>query len=613
MPNSYTASAYMGVKPIEEDFGDIAYKGAQIQLAQHAARIEQNKLKLAEAKMAQDRVDENLKGMDEWSAKALDIHSTNFDKEITGQMISDVKGQLADIYRELGNPNTPSARVIQLRTQARVLADNAANFVKDQKLLQGFIEEMGKVDVSDGWDSVLSGSNILNINKAIISAGDKGVTNNGDGTHNIGDFLKYKLDDTGAPVIMSLNEDGEWVTGTVSETVNKWRASMTPYVDLNKNLWDHAGEGIEPRVREFYKDSASGEFIEINKENNWAKIEQAIRDDFQTRFPNADSLKDLPKAVRKAIESGRSAGWNTYQDIENEYVKKGLNKVRDISSVRLIRKPEDGSSKGKGKEDGVGKNIYDFLEKVQSAAAGNKSASIAFEGKKTRLNILGAKGGDAEIEKIFRDGDDVVLKVASGYDGKDGPVSTEFRFDVNDKDAVKSLVSELTYSYNSSIPSTKDQINPADISEYIDFKEPVLKNENISRDLSEELKDFKQQLYESKEITKELLGVMAGPVIDRAIELGVDVKPAERSRWLFWNDLGLDVLDKDGDGVVSFVKLDEDKKDDFINELADKLTAFLSRRGQKDVNPLWIRRKASTSNGVNGITKNKLIRNGIRV
>lgn len=605
MAGEYTGGAYMGVNPIGEDFGDIALQGMELDMQQNAMKIAARKQRASEAKAAQDRVVNNFKDFDELAAKALNIHARNFDQEVVGQMVSDVKGQIAEYARRLQDPITDQAEIASIKTRMRTLADNATNFVTGQQRFQEFIDSLKKVDGADGWDSILSGSPILEVNKAILSAAEKGMTANGDGTYSVGEYMRYRLDEEGTPVLMTRNKSGEWVTGTIDETVNRWRMEMVPYVDLHKGLWDYAGKDVESRAREYYR-NAPGGLIEVIRQNNWGEIDRMIGEDFDVRFPDADSFDKLPKEVRKAIASGDGAKWNSRDDVRNEYIRTGRNRIKDETGIQLRDNKDYLSTwqQWKMNQEEGGGVTGDFLEQAQGASAGMKEFKENFVGKRMDLNVPGMKGGDVKLEDMWRQGNKVMLEVRGGYQGQQQPEREVYEFDVTKPESVRTLLNKLAVSYNEG-KGEKQKVSAATLRDFYEESIPMFKvsdDEKAENEATERmLSGIDQALAGKKKLSTGALEPVLRDVSQKLKEAGYDVD-INGSWFGLIGDMNVDIYDQNGDGVVS---IDEVSGDELARELRKAVYERVINPAQAERNPGWIkgggRRDKISASGSRGI------------
>lgn len=335
---------------MSEDMNEVlALKGVEEDMAGKAQELRTKKQQLTEAREAQAAVGQHFGAFEELSAKALDLHAKGFDQEVTGQMVGDVKARIAGLAERLHEPELPRQEVAKIRTEMRRLNDNAVNFVTGQQRMQEFLGSMQQLDVAGGWDSVLSAGVQVEVGRAVLSVAEKGMKENTEGSFDVGDFMRYRLDEEGNPVLMMQDGEGEWKTGTIDETLNRWRSQMTPYVDLETGLWGHAGEGVEAQARVYYQDKSGG-LAEALRLGDWTEVDRMTGVDFDGRFPDAGHFKDLPKEVKKAVLSGREAGWESREDVRQAYVERGRGRVRRELAAYLEQNPEelDGYRKWRG-------------------------------------------------------------------------------------------------------------------------------------------------------------------------------------------------------------------------------------------------------------------------
>lgn len=353
---------------VNENMNEVlVLKGVEEDMAVKAQELRTRKQKLTEARDAQAAVGQHFGAFEELSAKALDLHAKGFDQEVTGQMVGDVKTRIAGLAGRLYEPELPRQEVAKIRTEMRRLNDNAVNFVTGQQRMQEFLGSMQQVDVVDGWDSVLSAGVQVEVGRAILSAAEKGMKENAEGSFDVGEFMRYRLDEEGNPVLMMQDGQGEWKTGTIDETLNRWRSQMTPYVDLETGLWAHAGEGVEAQARVYYQEKPGG-LAEALRLGDWTEVDRMTEADFDGRFPDTEHFKDLPKEVRKAVLSGREAGWQSREDVRQAYVERGRGRVRRELAAYLEQNPEELDSYRKWRGQDVAQPAG-YQEKLNRAIA----------------------------------------------------------------------------------------------------------------------------------------------------------------------------------------------------------------------------------------------------
>lgn len=499
MANQYTAGAYAGVKPIQEDFGDDALKAYEITLKNNAQKIALRRQRTEEAKAAQDRLNTYFKDMDEYAAKALNIQPMDFDRGLTDHMVESHRKQIVDAMRIIQDPTKTDAEKIMARSRVRTLSDNALNYVNDRKNMMDLLKDMNNVDTEDGWDSVLSVPVCDAVNRALLSAGEKGTKRNEDGSISAGDYMVQKMGDRGTIITLKTADVlGEDISGTYSEIAAKLKGKMFKTVDLQKELWDYAGKGLQARVREFYRNTPGG-LIEVIKQNKWDEIDRMIGEDFDARFPDADSFDKLPVQLRKAIASGGSAGYNSREDVKRAYILAGRNKVKDETNLQLRNDPAfvDEYKRyrmSKGQDSATAPE--EVLRQIQSFAQGDDNAINYFVGRKTNLNAPGAKAGDAKIESVEVKDGKIKLTVGGDYEkGFGSNQSKTYTFDTNNPEDQDVLVNALVDSYNQD-KTTKQKVEVSQLRGLYDSSVPMVNRgekkltPKIERDLQKMEKEF---------------------------------------------------------------------------------------------------------------------------
>lgn len=577
----------MGVKPIEEDFGDDALKSYEIVMQQNAMKIAERKQKAAEAKAAQERLNSYFKDMDKYAAEALSIQPMDFDKGLTDHMILQHRDEVIKALRTIQDPMTSDADKIMARSRVQMLSKGAQDYVNDRKSMIEFMKSMSNIDTEDGWDSVLSAPVVDAFNRALFSAGHGGTKLNEDGSISAGDFITQRMGNGGTIITLKTADIlGEDITGTYSEIAAKLAGKMYKTVDLQKDLWNYAGKGVQSRAREFYRNTPGG-LIEVVKQNNWAEIDRMIGDDFDARFPDAKNLDKLPLPLRKLITQGTYDSW---EDIRKAYILAGRNKVKDETNVQLRNDPAylNEYKRWSMAQKQSPTAPEEFLRQVQSLATGDREAINLFVGRPIGLNVAGAKSGDAKLEDVKLNGNMLTLTVAGGFTTKDGKTSSavqEYEFDLKNPESQKVLINALAPGYNNG-KNANQKVDVSTLGNYYNPNVPIVSGEGgvLDKNMEEKLGAIEGKLTKKKNLSTLSLEPILNDMKSELEKLGYDLD-INGSWFGKWGNMEITIEDEDGNSVLEIAEKSGDKVAqklrDFIRELMGQSTAA--------GNPNWLR------------------------
>lgn len=583
----------MGVKPIAEDFGDDALKSYEIVMQQNAMKIAERRQKAAEAKVAQDRLNTYFKDMDKYAAEALSIQPMDFDKGLTDHMILQHRNEIVDALRTVQDPMASDADKIIARSRVQMLSKRAVDYVNDRKSMVDFMKSMSNVDTEDGWDSVMSAPVVAAFNRALFSAGHGGTKLNEDGSISAGDYITQRMSGNGTIITLKTADIlGEDITGTYSEISAKLASKMYKTVDLQKNLWDYAGKGVQSRAKEFYRNTPGG-LIEVVKQNNWAEIDRMIGDDFDARFPDAKSLDKLPLPLRKAITEG--VGYNSRDDVRRAYILTGRNKVKDETNLQLRNDPAylNEYKRWSMAQKQSPTAPEEFLRQVQSLATGDPEAINLFVGRPIGLNVVGAKSGDTKLEDVKLDGNMLTLTVAGGFTTKDGKTSSavqEYQFDLKNPESQKVLINALAPGYNNG-KNSNQKVDVSTLGNYYNPNVPIVSGEGgvLDKNTEEKLGVIEKELAGKKNLSTSSLKPILNDMKSELEKMGYDLD-INGSWFGKWGDMEILIKDEDGNQVLDIAEKSGDKVAQKLRDFIRGLMGYSTASG----NPEWLRRDVNT-------------------
>lgn len=593
MANQYTAGAYMGVKPVTEDFGDDALKSYEIVMQQNAMKIAERKQKAAEAKAAQERLNSCLKDMDQLVAQALSIQPMSFDQDMLNDAIPAYRNEVIEALRIASDPASSPADVIMAKTKVRMMSQRAIDYVKDRESVISFIKSFENVDTEDGWDGVLSAPAMDGILRAIHSAGDKGAKKNEDGSLSVGDYMTQKMGPNGMMITLKTADLlGEDITGTYSEIAAKLASKMHKTVNEQKDLWDYAGKDVQSRAREFYR-NAPGGLIEIIKQDNWAEIDRMIGDDFDARFPDAKSTKDYSPILRKLIAQGSYKGRD---EIRQAYILAGRNRVKSENNLQLKNDPaylneyKRWQMSQKSNDD-----LYNaFLDRSQAVLSGDTDAISSFGSDK----LISLPGGRvAAVSIAGRKGDDFIFKAIESVVGKDGKTSArnaeDIVYDMRTESGRKAAMGILTQMYNSSHEGKEGSLLETEVDKRVDYTQsPYSKIEGeglvLDKNTEKKLGAIEEKLKGKEQLKTDELNSILSDLKKELKNVGYNLN-IDGSWFGKWGNMEITIEDEDGNSVLEIAEKSGD-------EVAQKLRDFirdLMGHSSAPVNPAWLRRGAN--------------------
>lgn len=590
MDSSYTAGAYTELKPIEADFGKTAQEGVDAYWKKNALKIQQRKAEQDAIKARQEQTNKNLKDLQSFVEKIPQLDVKNYDAGLTSMMVGQMKEYVANLKRVMLDPDSTAQQKIDAQTSYGEMINQAKGYKSQQESWDDLCSFMGN---QENLDTILNSDLLADFADAAYQKESNQWRMDDSGNITNGGSISYKIENGTPKMTINLKRSGKTFTGTQQE-VAAWIKSLAQKPVNEQNIWKNAGMNLKPKIYTSEEETENG-FIKTVSYIDKSDLDRKAREEFRMLYPKQENINNYPPEIRKTFDLH---GASSYQDLEDQYVKSVINRF-EANGVQVRTKPK--ASGGTGGEEGTSENMSDFLTKAQQTFAGNKASAETFKGKSTRLNVEGARGADAKIEDIYRDGDDIVVKVNAQYmfssdsSGEKGvqSLSQEYRFNSKNEDDLKSLLGELSFSYNSTLPSSKQKINPALINENVDFSQSVWDDGIIRDKITEKLDGLKNGLNSKKSITEENLGELIEDLAEDLSEVGIDIK-ADHSGVLRWKHPKLVAKDKKTGKEITIELNGDVDKDKFVDQLREEVLSVIPKRDKKGVNPFWIKAPTNT-------------------
>lgn len=605
MANQYTGEAYMGVKPVEADFGQVGMNALNIDMALRAAGLEQEKMYAKQAREAQQKLEADLKDFDKLATEALNLQPQAFDQQGVAILMEHTQQEIADMRRELANPLITPTRKSEIMVKIGDMKNKAASYTNQMKDFQGFLEDLAKTG-KGGIDEVMNADLVNDIGYAIMSAGENGVKQKSTGIYSIGDsidmwyqngMLNYTIyDRKGRPI----------ASGSPSELKAKLSGKLKPYVDLQGMLDDGAKAVGDSVIRNFVR----------NPDGTITNIETSNIEDIRTRAGEAWDMRfgnnyDNDPFMRKGMAEGR---WNTPKEARAYYVN-AVAMAADKNVKRSLQKDPSYQGYGGGSRDN--RFIEPVMDAIPNAFNGHKEAIQMFVGNKSSAYIDdNGVNRKAQLNDITAKGDITTFHFLGEGKKKQGrPVNFDqpfmINFDANDPSSVKRACDILANYYNSGAQS-KEKILDIDLRDWYNYNvsprvEPVAGGDenknpvyNRMRPVVSRLQDLASttlsspESYKPEDFVKSVEDIMSG-----AKSSGVISIESRRSNGGLWSGyMGNYLVIKDpvtGNDIAKINLSTAKSAAEQLNSALNQLTGIYTRGGYgMETNPNFYRYRNNT-------------------
>ena len=588
MANQYTGEAYMGVKPVEADFGQVGMNALNIDMALRAAGLEQEKMYAKQAREAQQKLEADLKDFDKLATEALNLQPQAFDQQGVAILMEHTQQEIADMRRELANPLITPTRKSEIMVKIGDMKNKAASYTNQMKSFQTFLEGLSKTG-KGGIDDVMNVGLIGALNEAVLLAGKEGIKDKGNGIYSMGGMIDMYYAN-GMLNYTMYDKNGEALaTGSPAELQSKLSGKLKPFVDLD-GLMNNSIKQIGDSVVRSFQRTPDGNILNIES-TNLNNIKQRAGDYWEATFRNNYETNPY-------MQKGATVGlWDTPEEAKayfidrvamaaDQNVKQSLQKDPNYVSYSESRKME---------------NVDVALDYIQRALNGEKDAIQRFVGTKS-ISYVNKDGENvkAQLEGISSAGDVTTLHFVSEGKKRQGQASSKFdqgfdiSFKMDDPESVKQATLYLKDYWNGGAQSGEKlldsdilngfnfNVSPRVIGKRVNESGDIENDPVISpyieriRSISNDIIEGKNKGTSTKESIRETLQEM--------INSGALQGNVRTDDLFFWRGQDLVLEDREGNEVFAIRYNDPEKfAGKIINELG-KITSMATSTGGPRVN-----------------------------
>lgn len=588
MANQYTGEAYMGVNPVEADFGQVGMNALNIDMALRAADLEQEKLYAKQAKEAQQKLETDLKDFDKLGTEALNLQPQAFDQQGVAILMEHTQQEIADMRRELANPLITPTRKSEIMVKIGDMKNKAASYTNQMKSFQTFLEGLSKTR-KGGIDDVMNVGLIGALNEAILLAGKEGVKSKGNGIYSLGGMIDMYYAN-GMLNFTMYDKNGEALaTGSPAELQAKLSGRLKPFVDLD-GLMDNSIKQIGDSVVRSFQRTPDGNILNIES-TNLNNIKQRAGDYWEATFRNNYETNPY-------MQKGATIGlWDTPEQAKAYFV----DRVAMAADQNVKQSLQKDPNYVRYSESRKMENVDVALDYIQRALNGEKDAIQRFVGTKS-ISYVNKDGENvkAQLEGISSAGDVTTLHFVSEGKKRQGQASSKFdqgfdiSFKMDDPESVKQATLYLKDYWNGGAQSSEKlldsdilngfnfNVSPRVIGKRVNESGDIENDPVISpyieriRSISNDIIEGKNKGTSTKESIRETLQEM--------INSGALQGNVRTDDLFFWRGQDLVLEDREGNEVFAIRYNDPEKfAGKIINELG-KITSMATSTGGPRVN-----------------------------
>lgn len=588
MANQYTGEAYMGVKPVEADFGQVGMNALYIDMSLRAFGLEQEKLYARQAKEAQQKLEADLKDFDKLATESLNLQPQAFDQQGVAILMEHTQQEIADMRRELANPLITPTRKSEIMVKIGDMKNKAASYTNQMKSFQTFLEGLSKTG-KGGIDDVMNVGLIGTLNEAVLLAGKEGIKDKGNGIYSMGGMIDMYYAN-GMLNYTMYDKNGEALaTGSPAELQAKLSGKLKPFVDLD-GLMNNSIKQIGDSVVRSFQRTPDGNILNIES-TNLNNIKQRAGDYWESTFRNNYETNPY-------MQKGATVGlWDTPEQAKAYFVDRVAMAADQNVKQSLQRDPNYVSYSESRKME----NVDVALDYIQRALNGEKDAIQRFVGTKS-ISYVNKDGENvkAQLEGISSAGDVTTLHFVSEGKKRQGQASSKFdqgfdiSFKMDDPESVKQATLYLKDYWNGGAQSGEKlldsdilngfnfNVSPRVIGKRVNESGDIENDPVISpyiekiRSISNDIIEGKNKGTSTKESIRETLQEM--------INSGALQGNVRTDDLFFWRGQDLVLEDREGNEVFAIRYNDPEKfAGKIINELG-KITSMATSTGGPRVN-----------------------------
>lgn len=611
MANQYTGEAYMGVKPVEADFGQVGMNALNIDMALRAAGLEQEKLYAKQAREAQQKLEADLKDFDKLATEALNLQPQAFDQQGVAILMEHTQQEIADMRRELANPLITPTRKSEIMVKIGDMKNKAASYTNQMKSFQTFLEGLSKTG-KGGIDDVMNVGLIGTLNEAVLLAGKEGTKDKGNGIYSMGGMIDMYYAN-GMLNYTMYDKNGEALaTGSPAELQAKLSGKLKPFVDLD-GLMNNSIKQIGDSVVRSFQRTPDGNILNIES-TNLNNIKQRAGDYWEATFRNNYETNPY-------MQKGATIGlWDTPEQAKAYFVDRVAMAADQNVKQSLQRDPNYVSYSESRKME----NVDVALDYIQRALNGEKDAIQRFVGTKS-ISYVNKDGENvkAQLEGISSAGDVTTLHFVSEGKKRQGQASSKFdqgfdiSFKMDDPESVKQATLYLKDYWNGGAQSGEKlldsdilngfnfNVSPRVIGKRVNESGDIENDPVISpyieriRSISNDIIEGKNKGTSTKESIRETLQEM--------INSGALQGNVRTDDLFFWRGQDLVLEDREGNEVFAIRYNDPEKfAGKIINELGKITSMATSTGGPRVNNPQFL---IGARRGGNQVSRNVTVRN----
>lgn len=588
MANQYTGEAYMGVKPVEADFGQVGMNALNIDMSLRAAGLEREKAYAKQAREAQQKLEADLKDFDKLATEALNLQPQAFDQQGVAILMEHTQQEIADMRRELANPLITPTRKSEIMVKIGDMKNKAASYTNQMKSFQTFLEGLSKTG-KGGIDDVMNVGLIGTLNEAVLLAGKEGIKDKGNGIYSMGGMIDMYYAN-GMLNYTMYDKNGEALaTGSPAELQAKLSGKLKPFVDLD-GLMNNSIKQIGDSVVRSFQRTPDGNILNIES-TNLNNIKQRAGDYWEATFRNNYETNPY-------MQKGATVGlWDTPEQAKAYFVDRVAMAADQNVKQSLQRDPNYVSYSESRKME----NVDVALDYIQRALNGEKDAIQRFVGTKS-ISYVNKDGENvkAQLEGISSAGDVTTLHFVSEGKKRQGQASSKFdqgfdiSFKMDDSESVKQATLYLKDYWNGGAQSGEKlldsdilngfnfNVSPRVIGKRVNESGDIENDPVISpyiekiRSISNDIIEGKNKGTSTKESIRETLQEM--------INSGALQGNVRTDDLFFWRGQDLVLEDREGNEVFAIRYNDPEKfAGKIINELG-KITSMATSTGGPRVN-----------------------------
>ena len=611
MANQYTGEAYMGVKPVEADFGQVGMNALNIDMALRAAGLEQEKMYAKQAREAQQKLEADLKDFDKLATEALNLQPQAFDQQGVAILMEHTQQEIADMRRELANPLITPTRKSEIMVKIGDMKNKAASYTNQMKSFQTFLEGLSKTG-KGGIDDVMNVGLIGVLNEAVLLAGKEGIKDKGNGIYSMGGMIDMYYAN-GMLNYSMYDKNGEALaTGSPAELQAKLSGKLKPFVDLD-GLMNNSIKQIGDSVVRSFQRTLDGNILNIES-TNLNNIKQRAGDYWEATFRNNYETNPY-------MQKGATIGlWDTPEQAKAYFIDRVAMAADQNVKQSLQRDPNYVSYSESRKME----NVDVALDYIQRALNGEKDAIQRFVGTKS-ISYVNKDGENvkAQLEGISSAGDVTTLHFVSEGKKRQGQASSKFdqgfdiSFKMDDPESVKQATLYLKDYWNGGAQAGEKlldsdilngfnfNVSPRVIGKRVNESGDVENDPVISpyieriRSISNDIIEGKNKRTSTKESIRETLQEM--------INSGALQGNVRTDDLFFWRGQDLVLEDREGNEVFAIRYNDPEKfAGKIINELGKITSMATSTGGPRVNNPQFL---IGARRGGNQVSRNVTVRN----